>query len=64
MITKCICYNITFKDIIKLPSLDNICDKCRRCNPYIKESMITGITEFPINYFKKYDKIDKNELET
>ena len=69
MITHCICYNISFIDILKklehenLENL-NICNKCRMCNPYIEESIKTGIVKFPINYFKQYDKIKKNELES
>lgn len=64
MITHCICYNISIEDIIKLSSIDNICNKCRMCNPYVEEAVKTGITKFPVNYFKNYDKIDKDELES
>lgn len=65
MITKCICYNITFRDIlINNMSLNNICNKCRMCNPYIQESIKTGITEFPIDYFKNYDKSKRDEMES
>lgn len=64
MITHCICFNISFKEILERnENLDNICNKCRMCNPYIRESIKTGITEFPIDYFKNHDKINKNELE-
>jgi len=64
MITHCICYNISFGDILKLSSLDNICNKCRMCNPYIQEAIKTGITEFPIDYFKNYDKSKRDEMES
>lgn len=64
MITHCICYNLSIEDIIKLPSIDGICNKCRICNPYIQESIKTGMVKFPIDYFKNYDKIHKDELET
>jgi hypothetical protein len=65
MITHCICYKISFLDILKNNiSLDGICNKCRMCNPYIEESIKTGITEFPIDYFKNYDKLKKDELES
>lgn len=51
MITKCVCYNISFKEILETnKSLDGICDKCRMCNPYIEEALKTGIVEFPIDY--------------
>jgi len=63
MITHCICYNISIEDILKLPSLNNICNKCRRCNPYIEEAIKTGITRFPIDYFKTHTKSNENELE-
>lgn len=42
-------------------SLDGICDKCRMCNPYIEESAKTGITEFPINYFKKDETLKQDK---
>ncbi len=64
MITHCICYNITFEDILKLPSIDNICNKCKRCNPFIQESIKTGQVEFPLDYFKNYDTLKKDELES
>lgn len=63
MTTHCICYNISIEDIVKLSSIDGICNKCRMCNPYIEESRKTGIVKFPINYFKNYDQNKKNELE-
>jgi len=44
-------------------SLDNICNKCRMCNPYIEESKKTGISKFPIDYFKNYVKLKKDELD-
>lgn len=64
MITKCICYNITFEEILKLSSIENICNKCKMCNPYIKESIKTGMTKFPVDYFKNYDILKKDELES
>jgi len=64
MIKKCICYDLYFSDIVmnNIP-LTNICNKCRMCNPYIAEAIKTGIFEFPLDYFKKYDNLKKDELE-
>jgi hypothetical protein len=61
MITHCICYDLSIKDIVNLlvdktlEDLD-ICDRCRLCNPYIEESLKTGITEFPVDYFDRSHK--------
>lgn len=65
MIDGCICFKKTFTEIKRLSeeenltSLDslvsekNICCKCCMCQPYIEEMYKTGLTEFPIDYFKK-----------
>lgn len=61
MITHCICYDLSIKEISDLlvyktlEDLD-ICNKCRMCNPYIEECLKTGIAEFPIDYFKSKNK--------
>lgn len=58
MITHCICHKISFADILKLakenhidrlPALKqklNICNKCRKCNPYVREVLKYGVTSF------------------
>lgn len=58
IINKCICYELTFADILKacrnfnisnvedIDEVLGICNKCCTCNPYISESLKTGVTEF------------------
>lgn len=57
-IDKCVCYNRSFRRILKestengidtledLQRIMNICNKCEMCNPYIEEMYKTGKTEF------------------
>jgi bacterioferritin-associated ferredoxin len=57
-IDKCICYDRSFRRIYKeasecgidtlenVQSIMNICNKCKLCNPYIKEMFKTGQKEF------------------
>jgi hypothetical protein len=57
-ITKCVCYDRSFRRIYKesiedgidtlddLQRIKNICDKCCMCNPYIEEMFRTGKVEF------------------
>jgi NAD(P)H-nitrite reductase large subunit len=65
MITHCICFNKSFKEIIDLAKENDlkylhqiqrkfdICNKCHMCNPYIKQALVTGETKFPVPQKKK-----------
>lgn len=61
MVTHCICFNISFTDILKqletktLEEL-NICNKCKLCNPYIEELTYKNYGEN-----KKYKLEEENE---
>ena len=58
MINRCICYNLTFEEILKLANDNNVnslasfkaitglCNKCRMCNPYIEKTLETKQTNF------------------
>ena len=61
MITSCICFKKSFKQILKIADDNsfkylsqiqkefNICNKCRLCNPYIRRMLITRETTFNAN---------------
>lgn len=67
MINRCICHKIDFVDILKLADLAsitrlpelrdryNICNKCKRCNPYVRDVLKHRVTEFPSKYNPKHD---------
>jgi bacterioferritin-associated ferredoxin len=60
MITHCVCFNLSFQKILEIAKEDNlkflhqiqkrhnICNKCRRCNSYIREALVTGQTNFKV----------------
>jgi bacterioferritin-associated ferredoxin len=74
MIRSCICHRITFEDIVKLAAENNItrlpvlrdryniCNKCKLCNPYVREALVTGQTEFPGTYKPKRKHDRKNKM--
>ena len=53
-ITKCICFDVSFLEIknsglIKIDDIKNVfkcCTKCKLCEQYIKQMLLTGETEF------------------
>jgi bacterioferritin-associated ferredoxin len=57
-ITKCICYDRSFRRIYKesiqngidtledVQNIMNICNKCKLCNPYVKKMFAEQIFEF------------------
>lgn len=64
VVTRCICHNKTFEEIIKLANEKNIatvediqktmgiCNSCRLCNPYI-ENLLNEKSQT-----NKYEKLD------
>jgi bacterioferritin-associated ferredoxin len=62
MITHCICYDLSFKEIKSILDTNNIntleelqdkhdiCDKCCMCNEYIERMIHTGETKFEVGY--------------
>jgi NAD(P)H-nitrite reductase large subunit len=74
MITSCICYHKTFREILviakengvtSISTLRNkykICNKCKLCNPYVEEALVTGQTEFTGLYKSRRKHDRKNEM--
>ncbi|MEX0944788.1 MAG: (2Fe-2S)-binding protein [Balneolaceae bacterium] len=64
-VDRCICHNITFKEIKKiaeeqgLTSLEEIqiekiaSSKCKMCEPYVKEVLKSGKTSFKPGFYLK-----------
>lgn len=59
-VDRCICFKLSFdeildickekdiKNLFTLQQREKLCNKCRRCNPYLKDMFITGNTKFDI----------------